>query len=209
MGYSLTEKQMKNSLRRENKCMKHNPKRIMLVCIAMILILLLCACGEQKGDTQETKKELTVAEQYEAAQTLLAKSQFAEAAAAFEALGEYEEASKLSMYCKAAALGESGQYNEAIQAFESFGTYKSSTDMASYYQAREYELEGKIEKAIRAYNKIILFRDSAKRVENLKQRMYDMAQAYADEQDWYRAYTAFTYIWNNYDHYSDCDAKAQ
>ena len=81
--------------------------------------------------------------------------------------------------------------------------------MASYYRAREYESEGKIEKAIRAYNKIILFRDSAKRIEDLKQRMYDMAQAYADEQDWYRAYNAFTYIWNNYDHYSDCDAKAQ
>ena len=63
------------------------------ICVAMLLsllVLLLAGCGE----TDQSR--------YENAQSLMAKGQFAEAAAKFDKLGSYEDFAKLSMYCKAA-----------------------------------------------------------------------------------------------------------
>ena len=186
--------------------MKKSWKVVLCLCLILALIMGLCACGDDAPKPAGPKSN-SIADRYIYAQELLGAGQYAEAAAAFDAVGDYEDAAKLAMYAKAAALGESGQYDAAIDAFNSFGDYKSSADMAVYYRARKEQAKGNYGSAIKRYNKIILFKDSAQRVEECKQAMYDIAASYAEQGDLYMAWYAFDFIASEYQ-YSDSRARA-
>ena len=170
--------------------MKKTAKISLCLFLVLALIMGLCACGDD-APTPAGPKSNSIADRYIYAQELLGAGQYADAAAAFDAVGDYEDAAKLAMYAKAAALGESGQYDAAIDAFNSFGDYKSSADMAVYYRARKEQAKGNYGSAIKRYNKIILFKDSAQRVEECKQAMYDIAASYAEQGDYDGAYAIF------------------
>lgn len=96
----------------------------LLVIFAVVLV-----SGCQESD--ESK--------YKIAQSLMAKGQYSEAAEKFDELGSYEEATKLSMYCKAAAAGENGDFQTSLSTFELLGDYKESQMMLTYYSARREE----------------------------------------------------------------------
>lgn len=145
-----------------------------------------------------------VTDEYLAAQNLLARNRFAEAADAFTALGGYEDASVLAMYCRACAMGESGEYDMAIAVLRSMGDYKDCTWRVTYYQARQLEaaaLAGDAEAMAQAralYNTIPLFLDSLDRITALDehanaamQAQYDAAVALADAEDFAAAKAAF------------------
>ena len=186
--------------------MKKTAKISLCLFLVLALIMGLCACGDDAPKPAGPKSN-SIADRYIYAQELLGAGQYADAAAAFDAVGDYEDAAKLAMYAKAAALGESGQYDAAIDAFNSFGDYKSSADMAAYYGARREQADGDYSSAIKRYNKIILFKDSAQRVEECKQAMYEIADSYAEQGDLYTAWYAFDYIDTKYQ-YSDSRARA-
>lgn len=122
----------------------------------------------------------------------MAKGQYTEAATKFDELGSYEEASKLSMYCKAAAVGEAGDFETAKNTFTILGDYKESQYMLIYYTAREAEASvysgymiygDKWFDAIRGYESIALFRDSKERAEACRKAAYDQAIKSGDDGD--------------------------
>ena len=186
--------------------MKKSWKIVLCLCLILALIIGLCACGDD-APAPAGPKSNSIADRYAYAQELLGAGRYSEAAAAFDEVGDYEDAAKLAKYAKAAALGESGQYDAAIDAFNSFGDYKSSSDMAVYYRARKEQAKGDYGDAIKRYNKIILFKDSAQRVEECKQAMYEIAASYAEQGDLYMAWYAFDFIASKYQ-YSDSRARA-
>ena len=186
--------------------MKKPAKISLCLFLVLALIMGLCACGDDAPKPAGPKSN-SIADRYIYAQELLGAGQYADAAAAFDAVGDYEDAAKLAKYAKAAALGENGQYDAAIDAFNSFGDYKSSADMAVYYGARREQAKGYNGNAIKRYNKIILFKDSAQRVEECKQAMYEIADSYAEQGDLYMAWYAFDFIASEYQ-YSDSRARA-
>ena len=169
--------------------MKHKLVHVIAMIILLSLTLILTAC--EKSD--EAK--------YKDAQSLLGKGQFVEAATAFDELGNYEESSKLSMYCKAAAAGEDGDYDTAFSTFELLGDYKDSSMMITYYSARRMEeLGGAVEtggwvsllQAAATYDTIMLFRDSKERSESCRKNTYDQASALAEEEMYSSAVNMFT-----------------
>ena len=186
--------------------MKRTAKISLCLFLVLALIMGLCACGDDAPKPAGPKSN-SIADRYIYAQELLGAGQYAKAAAAFDAVGDYEDAAKLAMYAKAAALGESGQYDAAIDAFNSFGDYKSSADMAVYYRARKEQAKGDYGDAIKRYNKIILFKDSAQRVEECKQAMYEIADSYAEQGNMDDAYYAFNKLANTYG-YADSRQRA-
>ena len=151
-------------------------KKIAILIVILFIALLLAGCQE----SDESK--------YKNAQSLLAKGEYTEAAKKYDELGSYAEASKLSMYCKAAAAGENGDYETAFSTFKLLEDYKDSKFMISYYQARQYESEaevesriqwGKLLSAAKMYDSLAVFRDSKERSESCRKRAYECAIEWA------------------------------
>ena len=101
-------------------------KKIVLFVILLISLFCLCSCGSPEGT-------------YKSAQNLLSKGKYEEAAKKFESLGGYEDATTLTLYCKALALAESGDYKNGIAGLESLGNYKDCAMRIVYYIGRYYE----------------------------------------------------------------------
>ena len=140
-------------------------EKMIALLVLIVLALALTGCQE----SEESK--------YKSAQSLMAQGKYGEAAEKFEALGSYEEASKLTMYCKAAAAGENGDYQTAFSGFRTLGEYKDSPMMIIYYKARQSAdgpWRNKLE-AAKSYEQNALFRDSATRAENCRKIVYDEA----------------------------------
>ena len=95
----------------------------------MFAVLILCLSGCAASD--ESK--------YKNAQSLLGKGQYSEAAEIFDALGSYEDSTRLSMYAKAVLAGESGDYETAFSAFRSLEDLKDSKQLLKYYEGRSYQ----------------------------------------------------------------------
>ena len=155
-------------------------KRITLAIVLVLICVLLTACSTPEGT-------------YKQAQTLLSQGKYTEAAEKFESLGSYEDATTLTMYCKACALCESGNFEAGIAGFESLGNYKDCSLRISYYTARSWddnsvgttEFEW-MERAKSIYNDNPLYLDSAERItaldariESAKKTLYDNAVAAA------------------------------
>ena len=96
--------------------MKHKLKSI-IVLPAVCLALLLTGCAYD------------VEKDYLAAETLLEQGKYEEAAAKFENLGSYEEASRLLMLSRAALAAENGDYETAGKAFSALGGFRDVPEM--------------------------------------------------------------------------------
>lgn len=143
-------------------------KRISLVFLLILMLFTLTACGGPEST-------------YKSAQGLLSKGKYAEAAAKFESIGSYEDASTLTMYCKACALCESNDFEAGLAAFEMLGNFKDCSYRITYYEAREYEHEAGTTnweymlEAYDIYQQIPVFLDSADRSAALIENVYNLA----------------------------------
>ena len=110
-------------------------KKVLALILALVLCLSMAGCGEGK--------------RYEEAAALLESGSYDEAAAAFEALGDYKDAADMVTECayqKAAATLVSGAYDEAAAAFEALGDYKDAADMVTecaYQEAADLGAAGR------------------------------------------------------------------
>ena len=105
-----------------------------------VMLLLSSACAESATATLQ--------ELYAQAELLMVQGDYMGAAAKFEALGAYSDASQMAMYCKAIAAAEMlGLYSMAVDAFNDLGDFKDSKQMAKYYEGRMYEAGGTIDVA--------------------------------------------------------------
>lgn len=172
-------------------------KRITLAIVLVLICVLLTACSTPEGT-------------YKQAQTLLSQGKYSEAAEKFESLGSYEDASTLTMYCKACALCESGNFEAGIAGFESLGNYKDCSLRISYYTARSWddnsvgttEFEW-MNRAKSIYNENPLYLDSAERItaldariESAKKTLYDNAIAAAEQGQYSTAIATFQRLGN-------------
>ena len=138
---------------------------------------------------------LTQQHSLQVGQKALAAENYAEAVAAFEKAGSYEDAMMLKQYANAWLLLEGGEYDAAADAFRFLGDYKDSSLMPSYCEARKQEglsqaafSAGNTDEAVRAgaeavslYTGLSLFRDSDDRAEACRDLLYTNAS------DWMNA----------------------
>lgn len=147
---------------------------------------------------------------YKKGQSLLAQGKYTEAAAKFESLGSYEDATTLTMYSKACALCENGDFETGINALTKLGDYKDCVHRISYYTARSWddnsvgttELEW-MNRAKSIYNEDPLYLDSAERInaldtriETAKQLIYDDAVTLGEQGQYDQAIVLFSRLGN-------------
>ena len=107
--------------------------------LSVLLIMTLLFSSAFAESATATLQEL-----YAQAELLMVQGDYTGAAAKFETLGAYSDASQMSMYCKAIAAAESfGMYAVAVDAFSDLGDFKDSKQLAIYYSARSYESDGR------------------------------------------------------------------
>ena len=112
-------------------------KKMLALLLAFILALPMVASSESATAALQ--------EMYAQAELLMVQGDYAGAAAKFEALGAYSDASQMTMYCKAIAAAETlGLYSMAVDTFNDLGDFKDSKQMAQYYQGRSYEAYGNV-----------------------------------------------------------------
>ena len=88
-------------------------KRLLALALTLCLLAGLTACGASPQKA------------YEQAEALMASGKYAEAAAKFEELGAYSDASQMAMYCRAVDAAETqGQFDVAVTAFSQMGDFK-------------------------------------------------------------------------------------
>ena len=168
-------------------------RMIKLTILIMAFLLLFCLFGCQK--TEEKSTADPEEEQYRKAQSLLAKEEYSQAAELFDGLGHYEDAARLSMFCKAVEAGEKGEYELAIPSFEILGDFKGSAFMCTYYKARQAESTATKNRnkwrswiqAADTYDTIALFRDGKERAEGCRKAAYDYAVLQADAEVYWAA----------------------
>ena len=155
-----------------------NGKKVILALILVAALALLAGCSSVEGN-------------YKKANELMAKGKYTDAAKLFEETGSYEDASRLTMYCKAAAMGESGEYEKAISTFEYLGEFRDCPDMVKYYTARQAEAEAygpyAAVWAAEMYDALTLYRDSAERSAAIRGRLYAEADEYVKKGQYYDA----------------------
>lgn len=102
------------------------------------ILFLSSACAESATGALQ--------EMYAQGELLMVQGDYAGAAAKFDALGTYSDASQMAMYCKAIAAAETfGLYSMAVDAFIDLGDFKDSKQMAKYYEGRAHEAAGTID----------------------------------------------------------------
>ena len=113
-----------------------------LIVAALVVALLLWAV---------TVRMIVPANRYAQAERLLESGRFADAATAFEALGEYSDAAercRQAKYAQAEELMEQGRFEEAVSAFKALGDYSDAEDRIQdvrYARAEELLAQGKYE----------------------------------------------------------------
>ena len=109
-------------------------KKALVKCASILLSVLLLASIAYAESAGSTLQEL-----YQQAELLMVQGDYAGAAAQFEALSAYSDASQMAMYCKAIQAAENGLYTIGIEALENLGDFKDCKQLAQYYTARQYE----------------------------------------------------------------------
>ncbi len=152
-------------------------KRVLHILTVLSCCIAFCANAESNTSTK-------LQEKYSDAELLMVDGKYEEAAALFDAIGSYSDASKMAMYCKALAAAENyGMYEVAIDTFGNLGDFKDCKQLQSYYTGRKYEQEANAvfenledssdellesaeivyEAAQRTYSDLMLFKDSLTR----------------------------------------------
>ena len=173
-------------------------KRLIALALAMMMIASSAlAWGEKSG-----------AELYGEAETLLKQGKYDEAAEAFSALGNYQDASQLAMYCAAMASGEAGEYAMAVNNLLSLGAFRDAALLARYYAALSYEAAEEFEEAAERFKGLELYRDAAARLKTYPEKILARDYAAADQAeqsgDLDAAYKGFAAL----DDYRDSAARA-
>ncbi len=137
--------------------MKHR-----VVMVVVLLAVAICACAYAAP-----------ADDYNKAMELMCQKRYKEAAAAFEKVSGYEEATKYAIYCKACNAGESGDYDTAVRNLEYLGDFADSQLMITYYTALKYERRKSYDQAQAELEPISLFRDGAERIASYPDKMIE------------------------------------
>ena len=161
--------------------MKRRISLFLLFSLVLSLLLLTgCAGSEERA--------------WNSGQKALAEEKYAEAAAAFEKAGSFQDAEQLMLYAKASQNLENEEYGEAVSAFRALGDFKDSLLMDSYCQAREQEAlaigafsSEDSDLAVRScgeaaelYAGLSLFRDSDVRAAECRELLYAKATEWMD-----------------------------
>ena len=159
-------------------------KKMLALLLAFVLALPLVASSESATAALQ--------EMYAQAELLMVQGDYAGAAAKFESLGAYSDASQMTMYCKAIAAAETlGLYSMAVDAFNDLGDFKDSKQMSKYYEGRAYEAAGIIdittasasglekalwhcEEAEKIYGELVFFKDSLTRMATCSEKIKDI-----------------------------------
>ena len=149
-------------------------KRFFVILIALVM----CIAATVSAAESATAK---LSELYAEAELLLVEGSYDEAAAKFDALGSYSDASKMAMYCKAISMAETYKmYTIAVDTLLKLGEFKDCEQLAVYYTGRGTEDAGDIvldnidkasdddikkaikcyEDADKMYTELMLFKDS-------------------------------------------------
>mgnify|MGYP002861281297 CR=1 FL=1 len=135
-----------------------------------------------------------VARSYQSGEELLAQEKYAEAAARFQDLRSYEDASRLRMYSRAALTAENGDYETAVKAFEALGEFRDAPQMLRYYNGRELESGGRSSLSVQdpvsattqlmnasaVYQSLSDFRDSAQRSSACLNTLYECGRSFLE-----------------------------
>ncbi len=130
----------------------HIRKKFILITALVLALVLLTGC---------TQNENTAEKDYSAAILLLQEGKHTEAAEAFKNVGNYMDASKYALYCRALELAESGNYSEASDTMKILGDFMDSSIRSIYYAGRAYDEAGLYTSALEQYSTILQFEDAA------------------------------------------------
>ena len=188
----MPESRLKD-LRMKRKKQKWN--RIVLL-LALTASLLLTGC------TSSVEKDYLTAEK------LLEQGEFEKAAEKFQAMGSYEDASRLLMLSRAALAAENGNYEAARKAFSALGGFRNVPEMLRYYEAREAEAAGRsaldsaaggagwehLKNASEIYANLPGFLDADAREADCLDTLYGLGQTLLDDARYSDAYDVFAML---------------
>lgn len=167
-------------------------KLVKRVIIAVIIVALVAVM------VPVAKTHIIPAIKYSQAEKLIESAQYDEAIAAFEALGEYKDASVRitdAHYSKALSLMESGAYMDAARIFDELNDYLDSHDKLTeciYLDARALMDTEEYEDAVQQLNKLDGYEDTEELLDlcylALAERNYDEGH-YAHALAWYTKIT--------------------
>ena len=166
----------------------------------IIILPILCTLMLLAGCSSSLEKD------YQTAESLLEQGRYEEAAGAFQALGSYEDASRLQMYCRAALAAENGDYEAARSAFSALGSFRDAPEMMQYYEGREAEAIGRsaldaedsgtallsLTQAADLYDALSGFLDSRQRASDCLSTLYDRGRMLIDHAQYSAARDIFT-----------------
>ena len=177
-----TERLEAEALRLAEEERKKSSRGYRLRRAVLILIPFLVIAGIAAGVWYYTQARAAA---YDRAAALLASGNYAEAAAAFDKLGDYQDAparasearasdAELSSYTRAGKLLENGRYDDAAELYLSLGSYRDSAELVSecsYRKALELQDEGANDDARALFASLGDYRDSAFRAAHFFERL--------------------------------------
>ena len=170
----------------------------------IIAVTVLCALLSLTG----CAASYTADRDYQTGLELLAYENYREAAAMFEKLGSYEDASILLMYCRAVLAAENGEYAAAREAFATLDGFRDTKEMRDYYEGRETETKGRealetgdfdaaaelLMSAAGRYEALSDFRDASRRAAGCLDTLYDQGCTLLRDSDYAEASDLFAVL---------------
>lgn len=151
----------------------HRLPKLSALLLALGLLLSLCGCGSSG----------TAAKDYQAAEALLQQGDYEGAASAFQALGSYEDASRLLMYSRAVLAAQRGDYDTALTAFEALAGFRDSANLKAYCEACLLEQSGASLEAAECFLQIPDTLDASAHADAARETVYQQALSLAAEGD--------------------------
>lgn len=165
----------------ERETSRANSAKIIKRVLMVILPLLLIAAGVWFFMSRSQQKQAD----YEMAEVLFAAEKYTEAAAAYDALGDYlDSADKARLarnilaetgaYEKAQKFLENGRYDDAYNAFMAMAGYEDSLELADealYRKAISLTEEGKCDEAQQLFREISHYKDAGALAECFVKRL--------------------------------------
>ena len=144
--------------------------------LVMVFVLCLLTTGASALSWGMSKSD-----QYNDACDLLSDGSYAEAAEKFAELGEYQDASLLSMYCSSLDSAKNGLFSLALSGFQALGDFRDSKMQALYYAAIAYEYLEQYEDAQNLLVQIPFFKDGNSRILTYPEKINARDYAKADK----------------------------
>lgn len=151
--------------------MKHKRLWLMLICA----MLLLCGCTQNKSGA------------FDDAVKLFAAGQYAEAAAAFDKVGDYATAPTYAAYSHGLVLYDQGQYSAAEPYFAKVRSFMYGEERYQYCHAHALLEQGQFAQAGEAFRAMGEFEDAALQAEYCFARDAEISKRYDDALYGYQA----------------------